>query len=487
MDTTKRKSLGAYYTPDDVVRSLVAWATRSASERMLDPSCGDGRFLVAHPNSVGVEQDPAAAHIVHQRAPGSLIHQGDFFAWAAQTQERFDCAAGNPPFIRYQRFTGENRQAALALCAKHGAHFSALASSWAPFIVAASILLKPGGRMAFVVPAEIGHAPYAAPVIEHLTARFDRVQIVAVRKKLFPELSEDCWLLYAEGHTGAADHIVFSPLEAFTFMPTPPDIGQSIRVGLEEWRAWSRRLRSFLLPAHVRELYANAAQSAEVKKLGDIAKVGIGYVTGANAFFHLRPSEARRHRIPSRMLAPSVRNGRMLAEGEITPHKVEDWRRRDDEMLLLRLRKGEELPRSVRTYLQTEDAKDASSSYKCRNRDPWYVVPDVTVPDAFLSYMSSDAPHLVANGAGCVGTNSVHGVHLKNRPGKAGLLQSWRSPLTKLSCEIEGHAMGGGMLKMEPREAAQVLLPSLSHAGSRKDPAYLEGIEVLRRWRHHGG
>jgi adenine-specific DNA-methyltransferase len=487
LDQDKKKTLGAYYTPEDAVRSLVAWATRSQGERMLDPSCGDGRFLVAHHNSVGVEHDPEAAHIVHQRAPGSLIHQGDFFAWAAQTQERFDCAAGNPPFIRYQRFTGEARKTAQALCAQHGAHFSALSSSWAPFIVATSTLLKPGGRMAFVVPAEIGHAPYAAPVIEHLAARFERVQIVAIRKKLFPELSEDCWLLYADGHTGATGHILFSPLEVFAFMPSPPAAGQGIRVRLEDWRAWGRRLRSFLLPAHARELYAGAAQSAGVTKLGDIGKVGIGYVTGANAFFHLRPSEARQRRIPSRLLVPAVRNGRMLADGEITPHTVDDWRRRDDEMLLLRLRKGEELPRSVRTYLQTEEAKSASASYKCRNRDPWYVVPDVTVPDAFLSYMSSDAPHLVANGAGCVGTNSVHVVHLKNGAGKARLLRSWSSPLTRLSCEIEGHALGGGLLKLEPREAAQVLLPAASPAGSREDPAYLEGAEVLKRWRHHGG
>ncbi|MBX9736561.1 MAG: N-6 DNA methylase, partial [Phycisphaerales bacterium] len=163
---SNQKATGAYYTPDAVVRSLVSWATRRASDRMLDPSCGDGRFLVAHTNSVGVEQDSLACQAVHARAPGSLIHQGDFFAWASQTHERFDCAAGNPPFIRFQRFTGQVREAALRLCRRHGAEFSSLSSSWAPFMVATATLLKPGGRMAFVVPAEIGHAPYAAPVLE---------------------------------------------------------------------------------------------------------------------------------------------------------------------------------------------------------------------------------------------------------------------------------------------------------------------------------
>jgi adenine-specific DNA-methyltransferase len=43
--------------------------------------------------------------------------------------------------------------------------------------------------MAFVVPAEIGHAPYAAPLLEFLVRRFAVVHVVACRRKLFPELA----------------------------------------------------------------------------------------------------------------------------------------------------------------------------------------------------------------------------------------------------------------------------------------------------------
>ncbi|HWL93009.1 MAG TPA: SAM-dependent DNA methyltransferase, partial [Phycisphaerae bacterium] len=160
-----------------MVRSLVSWAVHEKSERLLDPACGDGRFLTVHANSVGVEQDASACALIHARARGRLIHEGEFFSWASSTPERFDCAAGNPPFIRYQRFTGAVRDAALRHCRLHGAVFSALSSSWAPFLVATATLLKPGGRMAFVVPAEIGHAPYAAPVLEFLTGAFAFVQI----------------------------------------------------------------------------------------------------------------------------------------------------------------------------------------------------------------------------------------------------------------------------------------------------------------------
>jgi tRNA1(Val) A37 N6-methylase TrmN6 len=200
-----QKEAGAYYTPDPVVSSLISWAVRSEDDRLLDPSCGDGGFIAAHRNSVGIEQDLQATRIAMARAPWALVHEGDFFAWASETVERFECSAGNPPFIRYQNFKGGTRARAIELCARLGADFSGLASSWAPFLVATAGLLKLGGRMAFVVPAEIGHAPYAAPLLEHLIKRFSIVHIVAVREKLFPDLSQDCWLLYADGFGGRAD------------------------------------------------------------------------------------------------------------------------------------------------------------------------------------------------------------------------------------------------------------------------------------------
>lgn len=44
----QQKNTGAYFTPADPVRALVKWAVKSDNDRMLDPSCGDGRFLALH-------------------------------------------------------------------------------------------------------------------------------------------------------------------------------------------------------------------------------------------------------------------------------------------------------------------------------------------------------------------------------------------------------------------------------------------------------
>ncbi|MXZ54743.1 MAG: N-6 DNA methylase [Gammaproteobacteria bacterium] len=479
-----QKTLGQYFTPEPVARSLVAWAKRSQKDRMLDPSCGDGIFLALHKRSVGVEQDHRIYSRAVANAPWALVHEGNFFTWANSTVERFDFATGNPPFIRYQHFSGRTRQTALDLCRTLGASFSGLTSSWAPFLVVTANLLKPGGRLAFVVPAEIGHAPYAQPLLTYLKQHFRTVHFVAVKEKLFPKLSEDVWLLYADGYadTQKTCTLKFTVLNTFRPSATPPKSGTKLDFcELEHWRG---RLRPFLLPPVLRKLYLSLVQSSETVRLGDIAKVGIGYVTGANDFFHLRPSAVERLKIPWSFLQPTVRAGRFLPSVAVTPKTVANWLDRDEPSLLLKLASTKDLPKSVKRYLNTKGARQAQAAYKCRTRTPWYSVPNVSIPDGFLSYLSSTGPMLVANRADCSCTNSVHAVRLSNGIRFDSVQRVWSHDLVTLSTELEGHPLGGGLLKLEPREASRVLVPMQLKLNSSEHSDLREGVNLLRSWRH---
>lgn len=483
MTNSSRKTSGAYFTPEWVASCLTRWVIRSDADRLLDPSCGDGRFIECHRNSVGIEQHRESATRAIERAPWALVHEGEFFDWASNTRERFDCAAGNPPFIRYQSFRGDVRRRALGHCAARGARFSGLTSSWAPFLVATASLLKPAGRMAFVVPAEIGHAPYAAPLLEYLVDHFDTVQIVAIRKKLFPELSEDCWLLYAAGFGGETRELRFTALDQLHHSADPPQ--HWVQVPVAEWRDhWNRRLRPFLLSGQVRSLYRAIAQHAETRRLGDLATTRIGYVTGANEFFHLRPSTARDWLIPEEFLCATVRNGRALPNSELTRKAVNQWVQSDEPMMLLRIPKAADVPAPIRRYLDTAAGLRARTAYKCRTREPWYSVPDVRFPDLFLSYMAGLKPNLVLNSAAATCTNAVHSVVMREKSNIAALRQAWDSPFVTLSCEIEGHALGGGMLKLELGEAGRILVPSCHMLQTVPSSEIQDAIATMRSWRH---
>ncbi len=211
------KDLGAYYTDSQVADFLVWWAVRHASNTVLDPSFGGGVFLRstckrlrelggdAATQVYGIELDPGVhsriAEKLHDEfgaVKTNLVHS-DFFEVVPARLNLVDVVVGNPPFIRYQRFTGEARWRALQRAAEQGLNLSELSSSWLPFLVHSLGFLRHGGRLAMVIPFEIGHAAYALPILGHLSRTFGRIHFLTFRKKLFPDLSEDTLLLLAEG------------------------------------------------------------------------------------------------------------------------------------------------------------------------------------------------------------------------------------------------------------------------------------------------
>ena len=483
---TKAKRHGQFFTPPQVAATLVRWAIRSSTDRLLDPACGDGEFLSAHEYAVGCELDAEHAATARSRAPAALVHGGDFFAWADETQERFEAIVGNPPFIRYQGFSGDIRARALRQARKFGANLSALTSSWAPFVAGSALLLKPGGRIAFVVPAEIGHASYAVPLIEALCASFGEVVIVAVRKKIFPALAEDAWILYASGYGASCEGVRLVPVDRFETGSGLPHGGRFVTVA--DLRGVRGRLRRWLLPGDVLSVYETLERTSGARRLGEIASVSIGYVSGANDFFHFRRSAAKRARIDDRFLTATVRRGGSLPPGEVlTQRQVRKWISDDEPVLLLRLTSEARLPKPVRQYLDSAAGLEAREAYKCRVRDPWYCVPDVKIPDGFLSVMSGEMPHLIRNAAGCAGTNSVHVVNVKPGESFRQIQAGFDSSLTRLSCELEGHPLGGGLLKMEPREAQRLLIPGHERSADllRAEAHLQAGIAAMRAWRGH--
>jgi adenine-specific DNA-methyltransferase len=464
------KILGAYYTDSQIADFLVWWAVRSPSDRVLDPSFGGGVFLrsackqLAGSQVLGVEIDPE----VHARISEKLCDEfgtraknlrlGSFFDLGPGELARVDAIVGNPPFIRFHRFSGDVRRRALTRALEQGVRLSELASSWAAFLVHSVSFLRPGGRIAMVVPAEFAHAAYADAVLQHLLRSFQSVTILTFRKRLFPDVNEDTMLLLADGRGLGKGELLWRDLahagELGDLRMSSVLLPGTTRLDYEH------KLVEQFVPRKARDLYRRLKESAETVGLGDAADVGIGYVTGANNFFHVSPEMASEWRIPHDFLRPAVRRGRALAGLRFTRG---DWDRAataGDAGYLLSIASAENLPDGLRRYIEAGEAQGVPKGYKCRNRSPWFRVPHVHHPDAFLTYMSGFTPRLVANDANAVAPNTLHVVrlHAGAELGVEALSVLWQTSLTRLSAEIEGHPLGGGMLKLEPTEAERVVV-----------------------------
>jgi adenine-specific DNA-methyltransferase len=103
------------------------------------------------------------------------------------------------------------------------------------------------------------------------------------------------------------------------------------------------------------------------------------------------------------------------------------------------------------------------AAYKCKVRSPWWRVPMVKPADLLVTYMNADTPRLCANQAVVHHLNSVHGIYLQPGLRRLGLnllsLASLNS-MTMAGAEVVGRAYGGGLLKLEPREADRLPVPA---------------------------
>lgn len=473
------KTNGAFYTPAQTARFLVRWSVRSKTDRILDPSHGGGVFLReaferlaelgGNPavSVFGIELDPATHEAASQALkalgfPIQNLEQDDFFDVAERCPGQFDVVVGNPPFIRYQRFTGAVRERASALMRRAGVHTTELSSSWAPFVVCGAGLLRENGRLAMVVPMELCQAVYARPILEFLRRSFRTVQFLSFGERLFPGLSQETLLLLADGKGTHAAEFRWRHLRSYDGLSRlgSQSTIRGRRLNAEAFTTGRQRLVDQFLPARARDLYDFLARHELVRPLGAVADVGIGYVTGANGFFHLTAADIERWGIPAGCLEPAVCRGRALRGLRFTKS---DWRQSESEGdagKLLRLPRRGPLHAAVRRYIEHGEASGVHHAYKCRVRDPWYHVPHVYRPEAFLTYMSGVTPRLVANHARAVAPNTLHVVRMLPLSDITAecLAVAWRTSLTELSAELEGHALGGGMLKLEPREAGRVLL-----------------------------
>jgi adenine-specific DNA-methyltransferase len=496
------KDLGAFYTPSEVATFLVRWAIRSGDDTILDPSFGAGVFLHAAAERIrslggkvarsvfGVEMDAdsyraALDHLLSMGVSLEHLQCNDFFsACVNHRKSQIDAVVGNPPFIRYQQFDGVVRDRAAALMRREGVRVTELASSWAPFVVAGASLLRPGGRLAMVVPMELCHASYALPVLTYLSRSFKLVQFLSFGERIFPQLSQDTLLLLADSRGPFEAEFRwkhFSDTSALTGLSRGrAEIPRAIRLNAPAISSGRERLIEQFLPRKSRELYDELRKHPSIRPLGMVADVGIGYVTGSNDFFHPTEQDVRKWDLPPAFLRRAVCRGRALTGLQF---RDSDWAAglvTGSAGYLLQVPAHGPLPPSVRQYIMDGEKAGIDRAYKCRVRKPWYTVPHVHKADALLTYMSGVSPKLVANDAGAVAPNTLHVVRMLPLSGYTphALAVGWHSSLTRLSVEIQGHAMGGGLLKLEPLEAGRVLL-ALPSSESPKD--LCDSLDIIAR------
>lgn len=154
----KNRGLYEYYTPTPVIEKMMGLAVKHGYKngRVLEPSCGIGRFLhYFAPNAevTGIEIDEISALICKANFPTFDIRHQSFNTLfvdrrgnAQSYSPEYDLVIGNPP---YGEFSGRNTTKEKRLTK---------ANNFVEYFIARGLdLLKPKGILTYIIPSNFLH------------------------------------------------------------------------------------------------------------------------------------------------------------------------------------------------------------------------------------------------------------------------------------------------------------------------------------------
>ncbi|WP_421991729.1 Eco57I restriction-modification methylase domain-containing protein [Qipengyuania sp.] len=474
---TAQKLRGGYYTPLDLASFIARWVGEINPDKVLEPSCGDGAFFQAMSDVGGFEKSALTGFELDSDEAGKAarrakelnlwkpaVRSEDFLGWAIENMvkggERFDAVVGNPPFVRYQFLPPQFQVRAATIFDELGLKFTKHTNAWVPFILASMSLLRPGGRLAMVVPAEIIHVTHAQSLRSYLGKECRRLVIIDPEELWFNGTLQGAVILMAEKRSSPRQNtegLGMVPVRGREFLRRSPSEvflePQSIN-GKTVAGKWTRAL----LDLETRDVFDELEAHTEVHRFDDIARVDVGIVTGANKFFLVPDATVEAYGL-SKYAHP------MFGRSEHCPGVIYD-----EQQHAANADKGSptnflwfddapaKMAKRARQYIERGEAEKLHTRYKCRIRAPWYKVPSVYSTEVGMLKRCHDTPRLILNKIGAYTTDTAYRIRTKEADGKR-LVGCFINPLTALSAELEGRHYGGGVLELIPSEIERLVIP----------------------------
>lgn len=478
---SKQKLRGGFYTEQAIAAFLVRWVKSIKPQTILEPSCGDGAFLQAieSQNFKQLEKislcelDEEEAVKAQGRTSLSVdFVAADFLRWyllKGQNGTEFDAVLGNPPFIRYQYLPKEQQQLAEKIFSMLHLRFTKHTNAWVPFVVASLKLLRPGGRIAMVIPSEIFHIPHAQSLRSYLGSQCSKILLLDPKELWFSDTLQGTVLLMAEKKVDASSKsqgvAVVSNVNKQTLEGNPEELFQNATY--TNGHTISGKWMSVFLNSRERALLASCRENPAVKRFVDVASVDVGIVTGANKFFLVSDQVVDEFQLQEWVHPMFGRSNHV--RGLIytkADHQFNKENGLPANFLWFREAELREMPANVREYLSIGLNDRLQDRFKCRTRKCWYEVPSVYVAPIAMLKRAHNYPRLVLNHAEAYTTDTAYRIRPVAMKPEA-LVLGFVNSLTCLTAEMEGRHYGGGVLELVPSEIERLLVPQIRGTAAR--------------------
>ncbi|TFB59647.1 SAM-dependent methyltransferase [Cryobacterium sp. Sr3] len=480
-EVSDEKLRGGFYSPDvlvDLCLRRSADLLRGRQDlRVLEPAAGDGAFVR------GLRRSPLADRITHLEAveildleaqktsdalersglPG-VVHTSNVLDWDRHSSAKFDLALGNPPYVRFQFVSAEDKQHALAIGAKLGITGAAVSNLWIPVFLLALQRLAPGGVFSMILPAEFLTGVSAGRVRSWLLEACLDLTIDLFKPGSFPTVLQEVLIL--TGRKASAADEASNAVRFFDHNGGTHHWQHDISPAAKTWT-------SYLLNPEQEAAFTQVSRLEGITRLGAEARFTVSTVTGANSFFCVDTSTVEHHDLKqwTLPLLPRTRYAKGLTytateHFELAESKAAAW--------MLSFDAGRPAPSQharATSYLTQGESAELNERFKCRVRTPWFRVPVVQPGQLLMSKRSNLFPRVIVNQAGVVTTDTIYRGQMLSTSSLTpnDIAASFHNSLTLLTVETNGRSFGGGVLELVPSEISSLMIPATRDARTQLD------------------
>lgn len=459
-----KKNTGSYYTPSYLAsfiskRVLSHFGSRTRMS-ILEPSVGDGAFISELEKEKNININLTALDINKvelktasekwSRKTASFV-ETDFLEFS--TTKQYSSVIGNPPYVKKNILTSKQIELSKEIHSNENLTEASVKNIWTTFLVKANTLLAKNGVLAFVLPSELLQVKFAEEIREYLKKEFERIEIFTFNDLMFECKGQDTIVLFAfkkAANKGEYFTNITSKetLENNNFILRNNDLLVSSKV------KWTHHF----LTADELTFIDNLKK--ELRTVNDYSESKPGIVTAANKFFIIDKKTEKQYNL-SKYTKPIIQKG-LFVNGSVvfSNEDIQTLEENNRPTKLLQLNNNDKISKKLREYLDIGVLEEIPDRYKCKIRNNWYVIPNISKkPDAFFFKRSHLYPKLLKNNSNAFVTDSAYKVGMRNDYDLNSFIYSFYNTLTLLLSELDGRYYGGGVLELIPSEFKKLPIP----------------------------
>jgi adenine-specific DNA-methyltransferase len=460
---------GQFWTPAWLAEAMVAYVVADGAAELFDPAVGAGAFFQAarrRNENLKLRGCEVDSTVLSQSLTDGLrlddltkIEQRDFVLNPPAGKR---CAiVANPPYIRHHRLDAQTKDQLRTFATRlMGFALDGRAGYHVYFLLRALEILKPAGRLAFILPADVCEGVFATDLWHWITTHFrlDAVVTFTPDATPFPGVDTNAVLILIQNKP---------PISSFQWAHCTEDSISQLQTWLQ-----SDLAQSGSLDVKHRE-FAEALKTGFSRQprtgreaqwtLGDFARVLRGVATGANEFFFLTETQANQLAIPRNFLQLAVGRTRDVIGDEITPDDVKRLDAAGRPTLLLKINgvPRELLPLKLNDYLKWGETLGLETRPLIATRRPWYKMESRVPPPILFAYLGRRHARFIRNRAGVVPLTGFLCVYpyCEDETAIEKLWQALNHPATLKNLPLVGKSYGSGAIKVEPRALERLSVP----------------------------